>query len=177
MKKNARYLYLATTLVFCAALAAIAAMSWLVYDWNEKRNALSDLELSYANAAQKNTYAASARVLLRDIETERKQLGEINANSDPVEIIHFIEGVGKSAHVSITINSVNPGSTYAKDPSLNSFVIAITGTGSFSQLNHFVSLLETIPLPSLIEKVKFEKHDRDWNVEVLIRVFTEEAQS
>jgi len=176
MKKNS-YLPIVAILSLIGAIASVAGATWLIYDWGAKRGALSELQFAYESAAQKNVYTASARALLRDIDPDRKKLQSITEVSDPVEIIRFIESAGKEAHVPIIVQAVSPGSPSSQDPQLHSLLVSMSAEGPFKDLYYFISLAETMPIPSAIEQVKLEKRENTWNMEMLIRVFIEEPVS
>jgi len=170
-----RYSHILTAIATLLALSALGVAVWLAATLSKENTALSELRYEYESAVQRNTYASSVRSLLRDIEDERDKLYEISSELDPVDIIKFVENVGKTAGTSVIINAVSPGTAPEEDPTLSSFLITLNSEGSFKQLFHLVTLLETLPFPSEIEKVRFEKLERKWNMSSVVRVYTEDS--
>jgi hypothetical protein len=174
MQKLFTYSYAVTFLVLVTTTVALVGAGSLVYSWQQERRELSELSFAYERATQKNEYTSSVRTLLRDIGNEQTQLYAITENSDPVDIIRFLESVGEDARVSVSVSAVNPGGTYQEDASLTSLLVALRAEGTFEKLNYFVSLLETSPLPMMLEQVKLEKQEREWEASIVVRIFFEE---
>jgi hypothetical protein len=174
IQKFFTYTYAVTFLVLVTTTITVGGAGWLVYDLQKGRSTLSELEFAYESAVRKSEYSSSVRTLLRDIENERVQLYDITENSDPVEIIRFLENAGETARVSVAVSAVNPGGTYQEDPSLASLLVALHAEDTFQKLYHFISLVETAPLPLILEQVKFEKREQAWSADVVVRVFFEE---
>jgi len=169
-----KYLQFSHTLAVIMVLGAFAAVGgfgWLVYDFFSDRTALAELQFSYEEAVQKNTYAASIRALLRDIEKERAELDGITQGYDPVETIRIIEEAGRTAGVTVTVNAVTSGTPAPEDPTLTSFVINLDMAGPFERMHRFAALMETLPLPAEIEQARFEKLEKTWNGGMIIRVY------
>lgn len=165
---------LLTVISFITMAAAIAGVLWLLYDLQKERRTLSELQFAYESATQKSAHASSMRALLRNTEGDRVKLTNITLNNDPVDIIRALENAAAVARVPLTVSAVNPGSPYAEDPSLSSFLVAVVAEGTFQELNHFIALVETLPLPSSVEQVKFEKREKEWSAEMVVRIFFEE---
>lgn len=157
-------------MVVCA-FAAVGGFGWIVFDFFRDRTALAELQFSYDDAIQKNTYAASIRALLRDIERERKELDRITQGYDPVESIRIIEEAARTAGVTIKVNAVTSGTPVPEDPTLTSFVVNLDVAGPFERMYRFASLMETLPLPAEIEQARFEKLEKTWNGGMIIRVY------
>ncbi len=172
-----RYSYPLTLITVLLAGVAVGAVGYLAYQIYGDRSALSELQYSYNEAAQRQAYTSSVRALLRDIGTDREQLNSITNGYDPVEIIRVIEDAGRSARVTVTVNAVTPGSPASEDPTLSSYSVKLAAVGSFERLYQFITLLETLPLPSQIDQFRLEKVEKTWNMSMTVRVYADADNS
>ena len=150
------------------------AAAWFAIALMRERSELALLVASQGEDSKKSTYDASVRALLRDSESERRELTALTAGRDPVAVIRTLEDVARAVGASIVVDAVNSGGASNADPSLASFLLATRATGTFDTLHRLIALMEALPFPSRIEKMKLEKMDKQWQASVVVRVFTHE---
>ena len=173
-----KYLQFSHTLAVVAvslALVSVGDLGWLGSGFIGHRTALAELQFTYDDAVQKNAYAASVRALLRDIDRERTELNAITQGYDPVETIRIIEEAARAARVTITVNAVTPSMPAPEDPTLSSFLVNINVSGTFAGMYQFTSLMETLPLPAEVEQAQFERVEKMWSGDMIIRIYMDSA--
>ncbi|MBI2048566.1 MAG: hypothetical protein HYT30_01425 [Parcubacteria group bacterium] len=164
------------TFICCiAACAALGGLGWIVLTVRADMAALADLEFAYSEAQQKYSYSASIKSLLRDIAGEREQLYMLTQHLDPVKVIHDIESAAQAAKIKMTVQAVKVGSAPASDPTLEPFIVSLEATGTFEQLQHFITLIELLPFPSRVEQIRLERREKNWHLEAVIHVYAEQA--
>ncbi|OGG79750.1 hypothetical protein A3A39_04470 [Candidatus Kaiserbacteria bacterium RIFCSPLOWO2_01_FULL_54_13] len=93
--------------------------------------------------------------LARETKDARARLEGI-ARRDVVEILDSIEGVARDSGVPIKIGQALAASSDPSSPlRMASFVIEAEGT--FAQVAHVASLLESFPMPSSVNELQFEQ--------------------
>lgn len=104
--------------------------------------------------------AASVRLhaLLEQTTSQRALFDEL-VRVDILQAFDFIEDTGRIAGVALKVGNATslPKKEGAPPGSLNEVAIVISADGSFQDLVHAEALLETLPFPSKVEEVEWDR--------------------
>ena len=168
----------ASILAAMLAWGGVVSFAWTILEMQVARAALSgDLD----QAAAKQTVAARARALARETTEERVAL-ERSARVDVLSAVNTIESVGVSAGVTVHVSDARTESSIAGNPgglTLSAIGFVVTAEGTFTGLMRALLLLETLPLPTVIEEVELARPPIDetsgnvpWHLNVRLRLLT-----
>ena len=95
-----------------------------------------------------------SNTLLSETAEERAQLDSLLlADNEIVPFLEHIEGVGQIANVIADVKTVDVIETVETQDVYEWLKISVTAEGSLSEVYHFLSLLEHIPLAFVMERV------------------------
>ncbi len=161
------------------ALALLAVCAWVGFGFlltmlHKERAAYAETALSSEEVQMREESAARLRATIQSTESERAQLESVIGVSI-IQIAETIEAVGKQAGASsVTIGEATPISVPA--PNIGGVAVVLNAQGSFVSLMRFVTLLEVLPIPSLLDQVEIAKVDKDWRLVARLRVTSEEKK-
>ncbi|MEK7662256.1 MAG: hypothetical protein AAB355_02030 [Patescibacteria group bacterium] len=133
------------------ALCLVSAYGFLFYTIKNLNNKASLLRQDFSLAEDKERKTISEKILLRGLEDGRRELEGYFINSEnPVALIKRVEALGGISGVSLSISSLEP------DKERKNVVIAdMSLSGGFSQIFHFLVLLESIPFGVTVKRAAF----------------------
>jgi len=132
-------------------LFAASGYAFIFYTIKSFNNQASLLRQEISLKEEKEKKSIFEKILLRDLEKERKELdGYFIERDNPVVLIEKIEEIGKISGVSLSISSLEP------DKERKNIIIAdMSLAGSFPKIFHFLSLLEKTPLGVTVKRAAF----------------------
>lgn len=155
------------------AVASLAALGWMAYDLSVKRVALSEYRNERDAIATRDTYAASLQALARDTVVEREELRAFVTGRDTVEMIELLRSAGSAASLVVRVESVDSGSAAAVVGASDTVLVTLRTGGTFRQVFHFLSLLNTLPAIASLEQVRIERvgdsETEQWALYVQVR--------
>ena len=173
------------TLGIIIGCIVLVLLVWGVYGWIvlqtvSSRAAVSDLIATRDATADKVAYSESLRSLLRDTADARTQLAQVGTLS-AVDLVDRIHTLAADAGVDATLDTIAPATF---DPSIvpggaPALTLSISAKGTFTRLYDLLQLMETMPLPLMIDQLSLEHSDdtkNPWMLRARILVYTENAQ-
>lgn len=157
------------------AAAAWAAVGVLALTIITERDAQVASVAEARNMSERSSAALKMHALVRDTEGSRAAL-ESALRVDVLAAARIVEKAGADARVPVHIGSVSADSEHGSG--LLPALFSVDASGSFSSLMHFVSLLETLPVPATLENVGVttigttEGSTGVWQLSARIRVMT-----
>lgn len=159
-----------------AISAAIVAVSlcilfvWMILGLSSQRSIRAE---ELATAAAKRTDDLRLVSLARDTEDERTSLQAL-ISSDVVAIVEALEKAGTDAGVSMKIDQTASSPTESTD--LRTVVLVVDAEGTFPALMHAAHLLSTLPAPSAVDRLSFDRIPNDtrglWKLDARVSFFT-----
>ena len=164
------YISLGLALILCGAAGYLM--------WDISMN-LATRQAANANAVSQNAQAQNAvhiEALAADSASDRATLNTLLQN-DVLHIISTIQAAGKSAGTDTSIPSVTPGGLPQLPSNVTALEFIVQSQGSFAQVFNAAKLFETLPLPSQVEQLDFERQQnaiesKTWQLTAHIRVLT-----
>jgi hypothetical protein len=167
-------LYIASVLLLLA-LSACAAVFYFEF-------LISDAKTSYVAAVQdaqqqftEQNSSVSIRAVVQDTAQERAQLDTL-LSPDVASIANTLRNVGKAAKVSVKLGGAVPEYGEPQDTSgIQAVDFTLSADGSFSALMRTEALIETLPLPSSIERFDIQRNAAtgdSWHMDISTRVLT-----
>jgi hypothetical protein len=142
------------------SLFALAILLWVGVGYftyaissAEALHASRELNLEAETLKQETTLRLHS--LARETKEERQKLEDI-AGPGIIAILDAVEAAGKDAGVNITFGRALGGETEGAS-TVRSAALAIEAQGSFAQVVRIAALLESLPVPSRVKEVRFEK--------------------
>lgn len=115
------------------------------------------------------------RNFLSHTATERAKLESYLVGRDNVvDFLGFLESLGRRSGATITITSVQNKNTDGNSLA-DELTVILEGTGSFSSLFHFLSLVESIPMKLEVGEVHLERSEKErgrWKLDMRIKTYT-----
>lgn len=146
---------LIVALVLFLVLGATFFGTYLLVE--EKHVELADARYRLATADDRSVKLKSLNRLLEETEDERMQLSALFVEEEAiVEYINSLESISlqSGTTLEITLVQIVEGDTEG----LDYLEVEMSAFGSWSQVYHFLSLLETIAYETLINRAYVEKH-------------------
>ena len=173
------------TIAIVTSCVVVACAVWGVYGWmviqtNASAATVTQLISTRDTTSAKITYSESLRSLLRDTEADRTALAAVSTLS-AVDVVDRIHTLSSDAGVDVTIESIAPG---ILDPAIaaNASALSLTmsAKGTYAHLYRLLQLIETMPLPLIVDQVSFERvgegADASWSMRTRVFIYTENAQ-
>jgi hypothetical protein len=171
----------------CAlALVACGAAGFVAWDVSSRLSSRQTLESSAQVEAAQQTSAVRIHALAADTQTQRGELQGL-VQTDVVGIASAIQAAGNLAGASTKIGAASSEDRSASAPSdLNALDFVVEADGTFAQVFKAAQLFETLPLPSSVGELDFERVPEQsgggpargpWELTARIRVLTEAAIS
>jgi len=171
MKKRRAYIYL--TLSALLATVCLGTLVWMVIMLGNENEALQTAQILKKEQTSKDVFTASVQSLARDTLEQRNALKNLTADASAVEALEMIEAAGETARVSVSIDSVGSGN---EEGVFERITVSMRAEGSFSRLIHFVSLLDTLPIPAYVEQYGIDKTESGgWQIRVREHMLLEKA--
>ncbi|MDO8552537.1 MAG: hypothetical protein Q7S01_03325 [bacterium] len=172
-----------------AAVAAVAAWagvvmyaSWISGQLDARQSLATDVE----SISAREMAAARLHALARETNALRLQLDNL-ANPDVISVANVIDSIGKISGSKLKIGGViqeyaAQNASASDAPALHAVGFAVEAEGTFASLIHAAKLLETLPAPSSVQGLEFERAPLTtdsgsakpavWRLTAHIRVFT-----
>ena len=146
------YLPWVTTLVAIALWIGVGYFAWTIYS-QEFLSAEKIADLDQGSVRQ----AAALRLhaLVRDTKEERAKLESV-ARVDFIEMLEFIEQVGRDVGIPIEIGQAISAPDSGAGSRVRSVGFVVEGEGSFAKVMHAAALFEALPKPSFVDELQFE---------------------
>jgi|GEM_PF-2371131 len=149
-----------------ALVVCVWVFSGSVQQALEKRNT----ELSSAESeAMRQEVQLRVHSLARETVGERAELERL-VSPDIVTIVEAIETAGRDAGVVISLGQA--AAIPATDTPLNTITLGVEATGSFDAVMKAGALLASLPVPSILEQIQFEKREEGWGMSARLRFLT-----
>ena len=164
--------------MFCIALILWGGIAYCAWSIHAVQAAYAAKELSTQESEMQQSSILKLHALARDTRESREKLESL-AHRDIVEILDSIEKVARDTRIPIEIGEAQSATAGASLAPLKIVSFVIQASGSFSQVLHVVTLLETLPSPSSVTELSFERLPEItrggknlWRVVVRARFFT-----
>ena len=159
--------------------AVWGAYGWLALQTVALKGGVAQMIADRDADKQKVAYTETLRALLRDTADQRTAL--TNASVLPaVDVVDRIRTVGSDAGADISIDTIGPASFDARiAKNAPALAVSMSASGSFAHLYRFVQLLETVPLPVVIDQASLDHQAIDktlWTLRVRVFIYTENAK-
>lgn len=112
-----------------------------------------------ASVEQESVQQATAlqlRTLARETHNDQLRLEDL-AHKDIVAIVTLIEGVGEDVGVPLEISGALSATGVNPALSAQTLVFTVAAQGTFSEVVQVAALLETLPIPAVVDHVRFER--------------------
>lgn len=130
-------------------------------------------------AVARKSYNDRLRSIAVETEAERMRLDTL-AGRDIVSIVDTVERAGEVAGIPLTVSSALSGGEGEELPGgsrLRPVIFVLDAEGSYTKILRTISLLENLPLPSLLDEVSITRSGQEgsgqqWRASVRLRVYT-----
>lgn len=150
---------------------------WVMYETVGARERALRTLAEREGIREKVAYSETLRSLLRDTSGERDLLEEISTLS-AVDVVELMRRVAQDTSLDMRIDSIAP-TTVQSGAVRNTPVLAVSlsARGRFADLYHFLTLMETLPVPAMIDQVTFENVGSvsSWSLRMRVLVYTERS--
>lgn len=166
--------YLITGAIAVFAFGALGALTWITLALASERSELATLRDEQEQLAARQAQARSMRALARDTQQQRATLAALTTDRDVVDIIDRLENMGDETGVAVTVDTVSAGEVAG---AFQSIVVSMRIAGDFSDVFHYLALLETLPAAAVTEQVAMEagtSEEKQWRASIRERIFIEE---
>jgi hypothetical protein len=169
------------TLIACILMlgAVWGAYGWLALQTVGLKASVAQMISDRDADKQKVAYSETLRSLLRDTADQRTALTNASVLS-AVDVVDRIRAVGSDAGADIAIDTIGPAFLDARiAKNAPALTVSVSANGSFAHLYRFVQLLETAPLPIMVDQASFDHQAVDktlWTLRVRISIYTENAK-
>lgn len=159
------------TVVLIALLNGIALTGWIYFLSVIKNQAdmIRDIQSKTAVNEKKAESGRSLKNLMAEIAVEKQKINSVFLEKqDIIKFIEELESIADKTGTSIELGNINT-SYETQNPHLQFFL-----RGNFSQLFHYLVLLENIPYTISIDKMYLQKQQKDvWqaNFEISLNSF------
>jgi len=174
-----RFLYWPSTRVLrifvvsvCAVLLATGAYAFMYHAITTARATLRETSTSIAGAVTRERYLRSMKSLARSLESDHATFSTFFVQSDQVVLLlDVIERFQKATGATVSISSVREENLAKNegDPPEPVFTLTIDASGSWSAVYHVLSLLETLPYVSFLQRAVIDQrrtdatHVKEWH--------------
>ena len=147
------YLAWATFVILIFVTAGVVYLGWAV---SSEESAQAERHVALEQMLQQQTSTIRLHSVARETKGAREKLENI-MRTDVVEILDTIEAVARDTKIPIEIGQAV--SSPSADPAslVHGATFVIQAEGSFSGVMHAAALLESLPIPSLISDLQFER--------------------
>ena len=139
-------------------------------------------EARVRQSAADATYAARLNALANDTRADRDTLNVLT-KVDIVSIVDMLDSTGKSAGVDVQVSDVTPDTAHPPsktEPLIQSVSFTLQAHGKFSALMRLLALLESLPLPSVMQGLDMSRDpsaqagapSMQWHMHARIQVYT-----
>jgi hypothetical protein len=158
-------------LTVALSLVAIAIYGFLTVE--QQKHDYAALVQNVQKNAQLVAQSSRLHGLMNDTKDDRVTLQGI-ISADLVGLVDAVDAVGKVAGLNLQISNVQPEAqkkgTPAGTPIPVNFVVQADGT--FAQLDRLVELLNSFPIPSIIQQLDLNGSGSSWHMTAHIHVLT-----
>lgn len=151
-------------------LATLGAYAYLMYEVTVAVDSLAVAREQVNSVGQRSAATSARERFVADTEGERAALGEyIIRDADVVTPIETIERAANREDVTIEISSVSTESI--PDWKYHEGIrVTLSAEGSYRELVHFASALETLPFAARLERFALESGEDAWFATYLILI-------
>lgn len=124
-------------------------------------------------------YVSTLRTLARETSDARAELAQYVEHTDPAQLIQVIGTIGEDAGVDVSTDSVSTGTlSFSEGVTTPTIDLTMRAVGSFQRVTHFLALLESSPLPLVIENVSVEQSGKSgsWIMVTTISIIAYEQE-
>ena len=172
MKRSENYLALLLLVLALLACAAVVYFQWMINDAETAYGA------SVQNAQQSFTAQNSAVAMhaeAQDTASARQKLDAL-LSPDVASVAATLRGIGKTTGAQVVLGGALPESTPTNasgQSSLSAVSYSLEADGTFASLMRTLQLIETLPLPSRVERFDIQQSQgTSWHMSVSIRVLS-----
>ena len=143
-------------------VAAVGGYAYMMYEINVAIDEIAFTKTSVDTIGKKSAAIQNAERFLTETEAEREMLSKyVIRDTDVVRPIRAIEEAAESERVDVDISSAHTQSV--ADWNYHEAIrVTFSGSGSYANLVHLASALETLPFAARLEKVTFEVTADEW---------------
>ncbi|MBI5457573.1 hypothetical protein HY971_02510 [Candidatus Kaiserbacteria bacterium] len=172
-RTSTAFLILAIALV---AWGLVGLFAWTINVDESERLALAGNE---QKAVVTNAVSIRMHALAQETAKDGAILKEL-LNTDIVSAANMIEGVGKTAGVTVKLGDAIPENVPASDgANIKAVGFVVAADGKFPALMHAARLFETLPIPSRVTRLDIERTPQSsgkasglWHMNVYVRILT-----
>lgn len=178
------YVTIASLAAVCAGLLAWGGVWYLYASIIAAAEAHAATQLNAESQVARDAMQARTRALALDTMDARAELSR-SVHADILSSAKLIESVGPLARATVKVSGAAEESGIVKPggsgPQLHAIGFSVEVTGSFAAVLKAAQLLETLPLPTMIEQFDFARVPPDasgkspaqWRLNERIRLFTD----
>jgi Tfp pilus assembly protein PilO len=155
------------------SILMIGALVWVLIETGVENRALRVGISTQEQASARDAYGGSLRALARDTNAARKNLNAITKDRNVVSLIQILEDSGEFSGVEVSIDAVSSG---ADDGIFRSVIVAVSSSGSFQEMAHLISIIESLPVVSSVTQFEMKKEnnfDGHWQMQARVRFLVE----
>lgn len=171
-----KYISLTVLLGLSVSVVAGALYAFAVYDMERRITLIHEYEQEIASKEGETTSFARLATLVDETKEDRDRVSTYIVSTDGVvALLKEIESLATTSRASIKIASVAEMPIPGDDKEVfEEVVIAMSLTGSYSEVRHAVALLEVLPYPTKISQIRFESRAEGkvttWTVPLVLSV-------
>jgi cytoskeletal protein RodZ len=178
MKRTNLYLAITLLLLACAAWAGVVYFDFAISGAEAQYQA--DTQTSQQSSTAQNS-SVSTHAVAQDTAAARAQLDTL-LTPNVASIANTLRGIGSTTGVTVKLGGALPENTPAVSPggvTIQALAFSLEADGSFEALMRTEALIETLPLPSSVERFDIQNTSGAdaWHMSVSIRVLTTSAIS
>lgn len=157
---------IAALVFFLIAFAGYAGLFYLIRTGNEE---ISIMRAQVEQEVNREQRLIGFQSIIRDTELERSELDTYFIGRDGVvSFLELLESFGDTANVSVEVSTVevvterrvttqNGKEVELPPPAVESLQVIVSVGGSFEEVFHYLTLLETMPFHTAINSVSIER--------------------
>lgn len=145
----------ASALIALFALSVWGSVGYFAWTISVEAKAHGSAIAGMEQKTAEHAFALRLHALARETKNERSRLEEIS-RADLAGILDIIESISKDSGVSVEITEA-PSISRIESSIIRAMSLSVEARGTFAQVARVVALLETIPIPSAVDGLRFER--------------------
>lgn len=145
----------ASALIAMLALFVWGSVGYFAWTISAEAEAHRSTIAGMEQKTAEHAFALRLHALARETKNERLRLEEIS-RTDLAGILDGIERLSKDSGVSVEITQA-PSISTVESSTMRVLSLSVETLGTFAQVARVVALLETMPIPSTVDELRFER--------------------
>jgi hypothetical protein len=148
-----------------AMTVALAVPVLLYMRINQARSYIAQVDSELTEASVREAQSRAARQMALESQHDRDALAQLAvAEGGAADFITEVEGAARAARITLSIGSVD---VVPNQGVFDALTLSAQGSGTFSALEKFVTLLETLPTLTVLDSVSYEAQESGgWRVTI-----------